>query len=157
MARDSTGCINLLRWEREVKSLFGKTTDKMKEEVVQGDDEYPPSLNKLLDRLLLIKIHVKSSNIKDFDHVYPVIKIVDDEEFIKNYKPPNNNVTGSADIGQSSNLSFETQGNVVNLISDNDPHYSVQVTLDESVPTVEGKTPAKRASPSVNSASPQPS
>ncbi|MED6140709.1 hypothetical protein PIB30_096061 [Stylosanthes scabra] len=87
------------------------------------------------------------------DSVYPFIKIVDDEEFIKNYKPPNNNVTESADAGQPSNLSFETQGNVVNLISDSDPHYSVD-TLDESVSTVDGKTPAKRASPAVGSASP---
>ncbi|MED6109416.1 hypothetical protein PIB30_033392 [Stylosanthes scabra] len=41
MSRDSTGCINLVLWEREVKRLCRKTTYKIKEELVQGDDDYP--------------------------------------------------------------------------------------------------------------------
>ncbi|MED6180035.1 hypothetical protein PIB30_006524 [Stylosanthes scabra] len=39
---------------REVKMLHGKSSEKLKGELVEGDDDYPPSLNKLLERNLLI-------------------------------------------------------------------------------------------------------
>ncbi|MED6156576.1 hypothetical protein PIB30_015675 [Stylosanthes scabra] len=92
MACDSTGCITLLLWEREVKMLRGKSSEKLKGEVVEGDNDYPPSLNKLLEKKLLIKIHVQSSSIIDSDPVYPVIKIVEDGELIEKFNLVNNNV-----------------------------------------------------------------
>ncbi|MED6212404.1 hypothetical protein PIB30_082979, partial [Stylosanthes scabra] len=41
----------------------------------------------MLDRPLLVKIHVRNSNIAESDPVYPVIKIVDDKEVVKKFNP----------------------------------------------------------------------
>ncbi|MED6224745.1 hypothetical protein PIB30_087051 [Stylosanthes scabra] len=87
IANDNTGYINMLLWDREAKILCGKPTDKVKTEKVEGDDDYPPNLNKMLDRKLLLKIHVRNSSIHNADHVYPVIKVIDDEEVIDKCTP----------------------------------------------------------------------
>ncbi|XLR04823.1 hypothetical protein HN51_059695, partial [Arachis hypogaea] len=44
---------------------------------------YPPALDSMMDRRLLFKLNVKVSNIKQYDHVYTVMKICDDEEIVE--------------------------------------------------------------------------
>ncbi|MED6111997.1 hypothetical protein PIB30_057569, partial [Stylosanthes scabra] len=57
IAPDNTGCINLLPWDSEAKTLCGKSADKVKQEKVERQDDYPSNLNKMLNRKLLTKIH----------------------------------------------------------------------------------------------------
>ncbi|MED6114492.1 hypothetical protein PIB30_080760 [Stylosanthes scabra] len=108
MAQYSTRLITLLLWERDPKLLCGKPLDQVIKELPKADDDYLPSLNKMLERKMLIKIHETTTN-----------------------------------------GSNEVQGNVVNLMFDSDPQYNVEA-LDESVSTMEDKTPAKRASTSLS-------
>ncbi|MED6199842.1 hypothetical protein PIB30_079669 [Stylosanthes scabra] len=127
IATNDTGCINLLLWDREAKLLCGKPAEEVKKEKLEGDDNYPKTLNNMLDRKLLIRIHVRSSNITDGDPVYPVIKVIHDEEVIGRCTPLKDPMKGqvAVDPGNATSLSTENLSNAVNLISDSDPHYSV--------------------------------
>ncbi|XP_057734140.1 uncharacterized protein LOC130949435 [Arachis stenosperma] len=112
MVYDGTGSINLLLWDREM---------------AEGDDEYPPTLNNIMDRKLLLKINVKSANIKQFDQIYTVMKICDDEEIIeKNTQSvlsaePSTNTEG----GCSNSVHVSAD---VNLKNDCDPEYNLLAT-----------------------------
>ncbi|MED6111995.1 hypothetical protein PIB30_057514 [Stylosanthes scabra] len=131
--------------KREAKQLCGKPSHEVIKELPEAEDDYPPSLNKMLDRKLLIKIHVKKSNFQDGDHVYPVVKIVEYEELVEKYMGTKKPITEtSVDLDTTTNASFEVQRNIVNLISDSDPHFSLDA-LDESASTMEDKTLTKRA------------
>ncbi|MED6123136.1 hypothetical protein PIB30_046395 [Stylosanthes scabra] len=74
-----------LMGEREAKLLCRKASDQVLKELPEADDDYPLSLNKMLERKLLIKIHVRNSNILEGDPVYPVIKIVEDADLVEEY------------------------------------------------------------------------
>ncbi|MED6106265.1 hypothetical protein PIB30_003224 [Stylosanthes scabra] len=128
MATDDTGSINLLLWDRETRILCGKPASEVKKEKVEGEDDYPKTLNNILDRQFLIRLLVRDSNINDGDLVYPVIKVIDDKEV----------------IGKCTSIKapMEVQGN-----ADVDD-------LADSVSTINAKTPGSTASTSLSSESP---
>ncbi|KAL4337825.1 hypothetical protein AHAS_Ahas12G0148900 [Arachis hypogaea] len=105
--------------------LCGKRAEQIREQEVEGDDEYPPTLNNIMDRKLLLTINVKSSNIKQFDQIYTVMKICDDEEIIEKNtqsmlsgEPSTNNTEGGC------SNSVHVSGDV-NLKNDCDPEYNL--------------------------------
>ncbi|XP_016168192.1 uncharacterized protein LOC107610695 [Arachis ipaensis] len=131
MVYNGTGSISLLLWDREMSD---------------GDNEYPSTLNNIIDKKLLLKLNVKFANIKQFVHIYTVMKICDDEEIIEkntqsvlSTEPFTNNTEGGC-----SNL-VHVSGDVVNLENDCDPEYNLDV-IEESISSLKCKTPAKRTS-----------
>ncbi|MED6174060.1 hypothetical protein PIB30_065306 [Stylosanthes scabra] len=155
MATDDTGSINLLLWDREARILCGKPASEVKKEKVEGEDDYPKSLNNILDRQFLLRIHVRDSNINEGDPVYPVIKVIDDMDVIGKCTPVKTptDLQGNADVGNPSSLSTENFGNAVNLIVDSYPQCSIDDLVD-SVSTIDEKTPGSTASTSLMIRSP---
>ncbi|MED6105943.1 hypothetical protein PIB30_000067 [Stylosanthes scabra] len=98
----------------------------------------------MLDRKLLIRIHVRKSNISEGDPVYPVIKVIHDLEVIDKCTPVKAPIEGhgTSQEGNTSSLYAENLSNAVNLISDSDPQYSV----DDLLGSIEAKTPGSAAS-----------
>ncbi|KAL4299952.1 hypothetical protein AHAS_Ahas17G0152300 [Arachis hypogaea] len=138
--------INLLLWHRETYQLCEKQAKKVKEkEVITGGNEYPATLDNIMDKRVLFKINVKVANINHYDQVFTVMKICDDDEIIEKNIPvidttnPTNNVE---DNECSNSLSF--LGNVVNLNTDNDTQYTMD-GMEECISNLKYKTPAKRA------------
>ncbi|KAL4343512.1 hypothetical protein AHAS_Ahas11G0085800 [Arachis hypogaea] len=126
--------------------LCSKRAEQIREQELEGDDEYPPTLNNIIDRKLLLKINVKSTNIKQFDQIYTVMKICDDEEIIKK----NTQSVLSAELstnnikGGSSN-SVHVSRDVVNLKNDCDLEYNLDA-IEESISSLKCKIPLKRTS-----------
>ncbi|XLU34536.1 hypothetical protein S245_070602, partial [Arachis hypogaea] len=121
MVYDGSGSINLLLWDRETTQLCGKQADKIILEDVIGDDDYPPSLNNMMDKKVLFKINVKSANIKQYDPVYTVMRVCDDEDIILKNLPINMPSNQSAHVHEADcSNSIDVSSNVVAIISDND-------------------------------------
>ncbi|QHN87457.1 uncharacterized protein DS421_16g555270 [Arachis hypogaea] len=55
MVYNGTGSISLLLWDRKIVQLCGKRAEQIKEQEV--DDEYPSTLNNIMDRKLLLKLN----------------------------------------------------------------------------------------------------
>ncbi|KAL4337189.1 hypothetical protein AHAS_Ahas12G0085300 [Arachis hypogaea] len=130
MVFDGTGSITLLLWDRETNQLCGKAAEKIVEEDDAKEDEYPKSLDNMMDRIVLFKINVKSGNIKHYDQIYTVMKVCDDEETVAKNKPKQMDVSTSMNIiireNRGSNT-LEMSGHVVNLKNDNDPQLTVNM------------------------------
>ncbi|MED6222050.1 hypothetical protein PIB30_060725 [Stylosanthes scabra] len=113
IATDDTRCINLLLWDDPLWK------DSKRSEARKGEEDYPKTLNNMLDRKLLLRIHVKSSNINDGDPVYPVIKVIHDLEVIGKCTPIKGPILeiGTVDPGTTISLSTKNLSNAVNLIN----------------------------------------
>lgn len=51
------------------------------------DDEYPHTLDNMMDKKVLFKLNVKAANVKQYDPVYTVMKVCDDEDTISKNLP----------------------------------------------------------------------
>ncbi|PHU06770.1 hypothetical protein BC332_23259 [Capsicum chinense] len=71
---DGTGSISLMIWDTDAMSLIGKSTNDLKEELLQ--------------------VIVKNENIQNHNEVYSVVKILDDEDLIKKYSPNESDTSG---------------------------------------------------------------
>ncbi|QHO45371.1 Replication protein A 70 kDa DNA-binding subunit B [Arachis hypogaea] len=120
MAYDGTGSITLLLWDRETVQLCGRQAEQIKDEEELYAEGYPAALESLLERKLLFKVNVKSSNIKLYDQVYTVMK----------------------DTGCSNSVDLSAAMVDINNLSDS--QYSVDV-VEDSVTSLKCKTPAKTA------------
>ncbi|KAL4322302.1 hypothetical protein AHAS_Ahas14G0196900 [Arachis hypogaea] len=144
MVFDGTGSITLLLWDRETNQLCGKAAEKIVEEDDAKEDEYPKSLDNMMDRMVLFKINVKSGNIKHYDQIYTVMKVCDDEETVAKNKPQQMDVSTSMNITENrGSNTLEMSGHVVNLKNDNDPQLTVD-SMEACVESLKYKTPAKR-------------
>ncbi|XP_057733849.1 uncharacterized protein LOC130949029 [Arachis stenosperma] len=144
MVFDGTGSITLLLWDRETNQLCGKAAEKIVEEDDAKEDEYPKSLDNMMDRMVLFKINVKSGNIKHYDQIYTVMKVCDDEETLQKNKPQQMDVSTSMNITENrGSNTLEMSGHVVNLKNDNDPQLTVD-SMEDCVESLKYKTPAKR-------------
>ncbi|KAL4337172.1 hypothetical protein AHAS_Ahas12G0083600 [Arachis hypogaea] len=83
MVYDGTENISLLLWDREIVQLYGKRAEQIRQQEPRGDNKHPTTLNNITDRKLLLKLNVKSANIKQFDQIYMVMKKCDDKEIIE--------------------------------------------------------------------------
>ncbi|KAL4371106.1 hypothetical protein AHAS_Ahas06G0132600 [Arachis hypogaea] len=144
MVYDGSGSINLLLWDRETTQLCGKQAHKIVLEDAVGDDDYPPFLNNMMDKVFL-KINVKSANIKQYDLVYTVMKVCDDEDISLKHLPTNISSNQSAHVYEADcSNSIDVSSNVVAIISDNDPELTLD-SMEECISSLKFKTPAKRA------------
>nr|XP_009803712.1 PREDICTED: uncharacterized protein LOC104249040 isoform X2 [Nicotiana sylvestris] len=89
---DTTASVSLLLRDREAIFLIGKSTNELKEGLLEntgGVDKpsYPIELNNILQRKFMFKVIVKSSNLCLQDEVYSVVKLTDDDHLIQNYSP----------------------------------------------------------------------
>ncbi|KAM3360263.1 hypothetical protein P3S68_019975 [Capsicum galapagoense] len=89
---NGTGFIYLFLWDREATKLIGKTATQLKEhvdETTDVDDEgaYPYELDTILERQTMFKVAVKTNNVEQHNEVYTVIKLCDDEEVTKQFRP----------------------------------------------------------------------
>ncbi|XLU98667.1 hypothetical protein S245_013007, partial [Arachis hypogaea] len=76
-----------------------KTIEKVLKSVEDAkEDEYPKSLDNMMDIMVLFKINVKSGNIKHYDKIYTVMKVCDDEETVAKNKPKQMEVSTSMNI-----------------------------------------------------------
>ncbi|PHT63847.1 hypothetical protein T459_32376 [Capsicum annuum] len=69
---DGAGSISLMIWDTDAMSLIGKSTNDLKEELLQntGNDDspsYPMKLNNILQRKFIFKVIVKNENIQNHD------------------------------------------------------------------------------------------
>ncbi|XP_057747600.1 uncharacterized protein LOC130966795 [Arachis stenosperma] len=151
MVCDGTGSMTLLLWDRETTQLAGKIAEKIVDEEV-GNEEYPPTLDNIMDKKALFKINVKMANIKQYDQVYTVSKVCDDEELVEKNMPKKMQTNPSTNITKNGySNSVDMSGHVVNLETDTDPHFSMD-GLEDSVSSGKCKTPAKSASSGINDA-----
>ncbi|XLR57706.1 hypothetical protein S83_008378, partial [Arachis hypogaea] len=104
---------------RKTVQLCGRQAEQIKNEEAIDGEGYPPALDSMMDRRLLFKLNVKASNIKQYDHVYTVMKICDYEEIVEINHPKAVPNIAAATL---------TDG------------------LKDSVTSLKSKTPAKRAS-----------
>ncbi|XLT08500.1 hypothetical protein HN51_054293, partial [Arachis hypogaea] len=51
------------------------------------DDEYSHTLDNIMDKKVLFKLNVKAANIKQYNVVYTVMKVCDDENTISKNLP----------------------------------------------------------------------
>ncbi|XLS54114.1 hypothetical protein HN51_003869 [Arachis hypogaea] len=87
MVFDRTGSIRLLLWDKKTSMLYGKRAEQIMEDHVIVGDEYPKTLDNMMDKRVFFKINIKEANINQFDHVYTVMKICDDEDIIDKNLP----------------------------------------------------------------------
>ncbi|MCE3216167.1 hypothetical protein HAX54_005187, partial [Datura stramonium] len=80
---DGTGFISLLLWDRVSNTKY--FTAHRKTPDVVDDGAYLLELETILDKMTLFKVVVKRRNVEVHDEVYIVIKISDDEDFIKQF------------------------------------------------------------------------
>ncbi|KAL4356461.1 hypothetical protein AHAS_Ahas09G0089000 [Arachis hypogaea] len=105
-----------------------------------------------MDKKALFKINVKMANIKQYDQIYMVSKVCDDEELVEKNMPKKMQTNLSTNITESGySNSVDMSGNIVNLKIDTDPHFSMD-GLEDSVSSGKCKTPAKSASSEINDA-----
>ncbi|QHO57364.1 hypothetical protein HN51_011953 [Arachis hypogaea] len=146
MVFDGTGSISLLLWDRETSQLCGKQAEKVLEEDGGREDEYPLTLDNMMDRRLLFKINVKAANISGYDQVFTVMKICDDEEVVDKNLPKNFDGNSSMNMTENGcSNSLDMFGNITDLNTDTDP--DAQYTMDireDSITSLKCKTPAKR-------------
>ncbi|XLR24020.1 hypothetical protein HN51_070437 [Arachis hypogaea] len=105
----------------------------------------PPALETMMGRKLLFKINVKSSNIRQYDQVYTIMKICDDEEIIEMNHPKevhNLDFDVITDNGCSDSINVSTV--LANMQNDTDSIFSMD-GIEDSVTSLKEKTPAKRA------------
>ncbi|PHU28928.1 hypothetical protein BC332_01021 [Capsicum chinense] len=89
---DGTDFISLLLWDREATKLIGKSATQLKGQIDEttdsnNDGAYLVELDTILDKNALFKVAVKSYNVEQPVEVYTVLKICDDEELTKQFKP----------------------------------------------------------------------
>ncbi|KAF3669170.1 histone H3.2 [Capsicum annuum] len=89
---NGTGFIYLLLWDREATKLIGKTATQLKEHVDETTDvdyegAYPYELDTILEKKTMFKVAVKTNNVEQHNEVYTVIKLCDDEEVTKQFRP----------------------------------------------------------------------
>ncbi|XLR23530.1 hypothetical protein S83_051430, partial [Arachis hypogaea] len=123
---DGTGSIMLLMWDREMAQLCGRQAEQIKDEESSDGEGYPPTLDSMMDRRLLFKINVKASNIKQYDHVYTVMKICDDEDIVEmnHPKPVQNNASANLiETGCSDSIGISAV--VVNMHNDTESMVSL--------------------------------
>ncbi|MED6135996.1 hypothetical protein PIB30_051864 [Stylosanthes scabra] len=86
--------MTLVLWDREAMQLVGKTATEIIENSfnissLQDDDDdadtYPKALDSVIDTKLLIEVAVSSRNINDYDGVFNVMRISDDEQLIAKF------------------------------------------------------------------------
>ncbi|XP_072089044.1 uncharacterized protein [Arachis hypogaea] len=146
MVYDGTGSLMLLMWDRKTVQLCGRQAEQIKNEEAIDGEGYPPALDSMMDRRLLFKLNVKASNIKQYDHVYTVMKICDYEEIVEiNHPKAVPNIAAATLTDTGCNDSLDISAAVVNLHNDTDSKLSVD-GLKDSVTSLKSKTPAKRAS-----------
>ncbi|RYR02651.1 hypothetical protein Ahy_B06g081454 [Arachis hypogaea] len=146
MAYDGTGSITLLKWDKENVQLCGKQANQIKNEVAKESESYPPTLDGMMDRKLLFKVNIKTANIKQYNQVYTVIKICDDEEIVEmNHSKEMHNATSATitETGYSDSIDMSTV--VVNRKNDTNSMLSLD-GVEKSVTSLKCKIPAKRAS-----------
>ncbi|KAF3649907.1 hypothetical protein FXO38_17438 [Capsicum annuum] len=91
---DGTGFISLFLWDREATKLIGKSATQLKGQIDEttdfdNDDAYPVELDTILDKNALFKVAIKIHNVEHVE-VYTVLKICDDEELTKQFRPSSN-------------------------------------------------------------------
>ncbi|XP_016196227.1 uncharacterized protein LOC107637311 [Arachis ipaensis] len=145
MACDGTGSIALLMWDRETVQLCRRQADQIKDEVVLGGDGYPPTLETMMDRKLLFKVNVKSSNIRQYDHIYTVMKICDDEKIVKMNPPKEIQNSDFAAVNENvCSDSIDVSAVVANMHNNTDSILTLD-DLEECVTSLKEETPIKRA------------
>ncbi|XP_020987496.1 uncharacterized protein LOC110275641 [Arachis duranensis] len=143
---DGIGSMTLLLWDNETTQLVGKMLKKL------WMRRIPPTLDNIMDKKALFKINVKMANIKQYDQIYMVSKVCDDEELVEKNMPKKMQTNLSTNITESGySNSVDMSGNIVNLKIDTDPHFSMD-GLEDSVSSGKCKTPAKSASSEINDA-----
>ncbi|KAL4322196.1 hypothetical protein AHAS_Ahas14G0186300 [Arachis hypogaea] len=83
---DGTDSMTLLLWDREAIQLCRKRADQIKEE----------------------EINIKSANIDQYDQVYTIGKVCDDEDIIEKNLPKESNTNSSVNLTDVSSLKYKT-------------------------------------------------
>ncbi|RYR37526.1 hypothetical protein Ahy_A09g042405 [Arachis hypogaea] len=155
--------LHQLMWERETVQLCGRQADQIKDEVELisinsscfGWRWIPPTLETMMDKKLLFKVNVKFSNIRQYTHIYTVMKICDDKKIVKDESPKENSklrlccmyfITFS-DAYLKENVcsdSIDMSAVVTNMHNDTDSILTLN-GLEECVTNLNEKIPAKRA------------
>nr|XP_025648038.1 uncharacterized protein LOC112743018 [Arachis hypogaea] len=113
---DGTDSMTLLLWDREAIQLCRKRADQIKEE----------------------EINIKSANIDQYDQVYTIGKVCDDEDIIEKNLPKESNTNSSVNLTEiGCNDSLEIAENVADIKTDSNNLCDVS--------SLKYKTPAKRA------------
>ncbi|XLR20079.1 hypothetical protein S83_047991, partial [Arachis hypogaea] len=95
---DGTDSMTLLLWDREAIQLCRKRADQIKEEEPIGEVEYPPPL---------ITCWIET-NIDQYDQVYTIGKVCDDEDIIEKNLPKESNTNSSVNLTDVSSLKYKT-------------------------------------------------
>nr|XP_025702539.2 replication protein A 70 kDa DNA-binding subunit A-like [Arachis hypogaea] len=143
MVFDGTGSIRLLLWDKETSMLCGKRAEQIMEDDVIVGDEYPKTLDNMMEKRVLFKINIKEANINQFDHVYTVMKICDDEDIIDKNLPKELSTNLPSNVSEDGcNNYLEISENVANLKTDCDTESSMDV-VEECISSLKYKTPSK--------------
>ncbi|QHO19846.1 uncharacterized protein DS421_11g332620 [Arachis hypogaea] len=150
MAYDGIGSITMLMWDRETTQLIRRQAEQNKDEdacsayCLEGEG-YPPTLDNMMDKKLLFKINVKTTNINKHDQVYTIIKICDDEDIVEK-NCPMEFISNPFDILTENRISnsMDVSAAVANIKSDNNSQCFVDV-MEDSVTNLKCKTPTRRA------------
>ncbi|QHN77234.1 uncharacterized protein DS421_19g650880 [Arachis hypogaea] len=135
-----TGSIRLLLWDKETSMLL-KCFICL--QVIVGD-EYPKTLDNMMDKRVLFKINIKEANINQFDHVYMVMKICDDEDIIDKNLPKELSTNLPSNVSEDGcNNYLEILENVANLKTDCDTESSMDV-VEECISSLKYNTPPKK-------------
>ncbi|MED6207418.1 hypothetical protein PIB30_035622 [Stylosanthes scabra] len=92
---DGTGGISLLLWDSHVIMLCGKSAEQIKMEAGQRDEQYPEILDRIMEKVLLFRIHVRSGHLKGTDNLYPVAALCNDDELVAINLPKDFVIDGS--------------------------------------------------------------
>ncbi|XP_020967116.1 uncharacterized protein LOC107615366 isoform X2 [Arachis ipaensis] len=115
----------------------------MEDDVIVGD-EYPKTLDNMMDKRVLFKINIKEANINQFDHVYMVMKICDDEDIIDKNLPKELSTNLPSNVSEDGcNNYLEILENVANLKTDCDTESSMDV-VEECISSLKYNTPPKK-------------
>ncbi|KAL4394500.1 hypothetical protein AHAS_Ahas02G0158200 [Arachis hypogaea] len=115
------------------------------EKKVSTKDDYPPTFDNMMDKRVLFKLNVKSGNISQYDLVYIVMRVCDDEDIIEKNTPKEVSTTPTINNTENGcSNSIDMSGNVVNLNTDSDMQPSLD-TPQECISSLKCKTLAKES------------
>ncbi|MED6112352.1 hypothetical protein PIB30_060917 [Stylosanthes scabra] len=77
---DDTGGISFLLWDNHVILLCGKSAEQIKMEAGLCDEEYPETLDGMMEKVLLFRIYVRSGHLKETNNLYSVAVVCDDTQ-----------------------------------------------------------------------------
>nr|XP_016505781.1 PREDICTED: uncharacterized protein LOC107823605 [Nicotiana tabacum] len=142
---DCTGTISVLLWDKDATKIIGKSANDLKDAVFEtsgaaDDSSCLMEIKNIVEKRVMFKVEVNSSNNQNKDVVFRVVTLTDDEEIIKKYIPSPQEETFK-DPDFNTNEVIQEDNEITDSTEDNElidvAHTLAKIGLTNSIAMVE--------------------